>query len=213
MIMNYNEFEAEFALLGKGLKTKDIDKFNRGLIKRKEDVSFLKDVVLERQQYHRTYFQVSLGQIEGIENKLVFIEENFDKLNDWWHVDQLSQFVDKELEFELVYEKAKKYIKSENPFARRWGYVIFMPSLVKLEGTAEKLFYLFKDDDEYYVQMAEAWLLSYLGIYEPNKTYEYLEGCPLKYNIVGKAIQKICDSYRVGEEWKMRFKEVRKKYK
>ena len=103
--MNLKEFEAEYAQLGKGLKTKDIDKFNRGLIKRHEDVSFLKDIVLTKQQYHRTYFQVSLGQIEGIESKLAFIEDNFDKLNDWWHVDQLSQFVDKELEFDYVYEK------------------------------------------------------------------------------------------------------------
>lgn len=211
--MNFNEFETEFAQLGKGLKTKDIDRFNRSLIKRHEDVSFLKDIVLAKQQYHRTYFQVSLGQIEGMENKLAFIEDNFDKLNDWWHVDQLSQFVDKELEFDFVYEKAKEYIKSEMAFARRWGYVIFMPSLVKCKGVADKLFCLFKDDDEYYVQMAEAWLLSYLGIYEPEKTLKYLESCPLKYNIAGKAIQKICDSYRVSDEWKMKFKEVRKKYK
>lgn len=211
--MNFNEFETEFAQLGKGLKTKDIDRFNRSLIKRHEDVSFLKDIVLSKQQYHRTYFQVSLGQIEGMENKLAFIEDNFDKLNDWWHVDQLSQFVDKDLEFDFVYEKAKEYINSEMPFARRWGYVIFMPSLVKQDGVAHKLFPLFKDDDEYYVQMAEAWLLSYLGIYEPEKTLKYLERCPLKYNIAGKAIQKICDSYRVSDEWKMKFKEVRKKYK
>lgn len=211
--MNLMEFEKEYKQLGKGLKTKDIDRFNKSLIKRGVGVSFLRDIVLEKQQYHRTYFQVSLGQIKDIENKLLFIEENFDKLNDWWHVDQLSQFVDKELEFDYVYEKAKKYIQSEMTFARRWGYVIFMPSLVKKESVADKLFELFKDDDEYYVQMAEAWLLSYLGIYEPEKTFEYLASCPLKYNIAGKAIQKICDSYRVSDEWKARFKEVRNKYK
>ena len=46
--MNFKEFEAEYAQLGKGLKTKDIDKFNRGLIKRHEDVSFLKAFPLEK---------------------------------------------------------------------------------------------------------------------------------------------------------------------
>lgn len=90
---------------------------------------------------------------------------------------------------------------------------MFMPTLVKESGVAEKLFPLFKDDNEYYVQMAEAWLISYLGVYEPEKTLLYLEGCPLKYNIVGKAIQKICDSFRVSDELKARFKELRKKYK
>ncbi len=211
--MNLSQLEQEFAKLGADYKTKDVDKLNRSLIKRQEDVSFLKDIVLEQQQYHRTYFQVSLAQRATLEEKLAFIEENFDKLQDWWHVDQLSQFVDKYLRFDYVYEKATKYIKSDLPFARRWGYVIFMPSLVKNAEEADRLFALFKDDEAYYVQMAEAWLLSFLGMYAPEKTLEYLEGCPLKYNIAGKAIQKICDSYKVSEEWKMRFKEVRKKYK
>jgi len=211
--MNLTEFEAEFQTLGSNYKTKDVDRFNRMLIKRKEDVSFLRDIVLDRQEYHRTYFQVALARRKGIEAKFAFIEENFDKLQDWWHVDQLSQFVDKEIEFEFAYKKAKEYIQSDLPFARRWGYVLFMPTLVKEPGVAEKLFCLFRDDEEYYVQMAEAWLISYLGIYEPEKTLAYLEGCPLKYNIAGKAIQKICDSFRVSEEWKARFKEVRKRYK
>lgn len=208
--MTLSEFEREFSKLGDDYKTKDLDKFNRSLIKRREDVAFLGDLVLSKQEYHRTFFQVSLAQLETIEEKLAFIETNFDKLQDWWHVDQLSQFVDKYLNFDLAYEKAKEYIQNELPFARRWGYVMFMPTLVKKEEAAEKLFLLFKDDEEYYVQMAEAWLISYLGIYYPEKTLEYLKGCPLKYNISGKAIQKICDSFRVSNETKLRFKEIRK---
>lgn len=211
--MNLSDFEAEFANLGNEYKTKDLDRFNRELIRKRADVSFLGEWVLSRQEYHRTFFQVSLAYEQGIEAKFAFIETHFDKLQDWWHVDQLSQFVDKELTFDFAYEKAKGYVQSELPFVRRWGYVLFMPTLVKESGAAEKLFPLFKDDDEYYVQMAEAWLISYLGMYEPEKTYAYLEGCPLKYNIAGKAIQKICDSFRVSNEWKSKFKELRKKYK
>ena len=56
-----------------------MDRFNKGLIKRGIEVSFLGDLVLEKQEYHRTYFQVSLGQMKTIEEKLDFIEENFDK--------------------------------------------------------------------------------------------------------------------------------------
>lgn len=210
--MDLLQLEQEFSTLGEGYKTKDVDRLNRALIKRQEDVSFLRDIVLEKQQYHRTYFQVSLAYRTSMEEKLAFIEENFDKLQDWWHVDQLSQFVDKYLKFDYVYEKAKEYIESDRPFARRWGYVIFMPSLVKEPDVADKLFKLFKDDDEYYVQMAEAWLISYLGIYVPEQTLEYLKGCPLKYNIAGKGIQKICDSFRVSDTWKVRFKGVRSLY-
>ena len=211
--MNLQEFEKEFSKLGTNYKTKDVDRLNRDLIKRAVNVSFLRDIVLTKQEYHRTYFQVSMGQIKGIEGKLKFIEDNFDKLNDWWHVDQLSQFVDKELTFDIAYEKAKEYVNSDMPFARRWGYVIFMPTLVKDEARAEDIIKLFKDDDEYYVQMAEAWLISYLGIYAPQKAFDYIKECPLKYNIIGKGIQKICDSFRVSDEWKEKFKSLRKLYK
>lgn len=211
--MDLAQFEKEFAKLGNNYKTEDLDQFNRLLIKRKENVAFLGDIVLSNQKYHRTFFQVSLAQLKTIDEKLAFIENNFDKLQDWWHVDQLSQFVDKYLTFDIAYERAQKYLQSQLPFARRWGYVMFMPTLVKDKNLAEKLFLLFKDDDEYYVQMAEAWLISYLAIYQPEKTLAYLSECQLKYNIVGKAIQKICDSFRIDYELKEKFKQLRKKYK
>jgi 3-methyladenine DNA glycosylase AlkD len=213
MINNFEDFKIEFKKLGDNYKTKDVDKFNKALIKNKVDVSFLKDIILNNQEYHRTYFQVSLGQISNIEDKFKFIENNFDKLQDWWHVDQLSQFVDKQLTFNFAYENAKRYINSDLPFVRRWAYVMFMPSLVKKDESFEKIIELFKDDNEYYVQMAEAWLISYLAIYQPEKTLEYISKCPLNYNIIGKAIQKSCDSFRVKDENKESFRKIRKLYK
>lgn len=211
--MNFSEFENEFKKLGNNYKTKDVDKFNKDLIKRKVDVSFLKDIVLIHQEYHRTYFQVSLGNLKSLEEQFTFIEDNFSLLQDWWHVDQLQQFIKKDLTFDYAYEKAKEYIQSDMLFVRRWAYVIFMPTLVKDENNFEKLLSLFKDDDEYYVIMAEAWLISYMGIYYPERTLKYIKSCPLKYNIIGKTIQKICDSFRVSNEYKEKFKELRKYYK
>lgn len=212
-IMKLNEFEKEFSKLGNSYKTKDVDKFNRDLIKRKIDVSFLKEVIINKQEYHRTYFQVSLLQLNTYEEQFLFIEDNFLLLQDWCHVDQLQQFIKKDLTFDYAFKKAKKYIKSDLPFVRRWGYVLFIPTLVKNVENFHKLSSLLKDDNAYYVIMAEAWLISYMGIYYPDKTLKYLETCPLKYNIIGKAIQKICDSFRVSDHNKEKFREVRKLYK
>ena len=209
--MDLLELQNKFKLLGDNYKTKDLDNLNKSLIKEKVDVSFLKDVVLERQEFHRTYFQVSLAQLKTIEEQYEFIENNFLLLNDWWHVDQLTQFLRKQ-DFEYSFNKAKVYINHPHPFARRWGYVLFMPTLVK-QKEALRLFELFKNDSEYYVIMAEAWLISYLGIYYPNETYDYLLNCSLNYDIVGRGIQKICDSFRISVEWKERFKSIREKYK
>lgn len=211
--MTLEGLNAELASLGKNYKTAALDRLNKRLIREKADVSFLAELLPAKDEYHRTYFQVSLGQMSSIDEKLGFIESNFDKLNDWWHVDQLSQFVDKELTLDIALKKAKEYIKYENPFARRWGFVMFMPSLVKKENAFEKIVPLFCEDSEYYVVMAEAWLISYLAIYFPEKTLEYLKSKPLGYNIVGRAIQKTCDSFRVDKETKKRFKALRALYK
>ena len=52
-----------------------------------------------------------------------------------------------------------------------------------------------------------------MAIYHPDKTLEYIKTCPLRYNIIGKAIQKICDSYRISDDYKNKFRELRKLYK
>ena len=208
--MNLQEFEKEFSKLREGYKTKDLDQFNKQLIKQQVDVSFLKDIVLTKQQYHRTYFQVSLGQMKKIEEQLKFIEDNFELLQDWWHVDQLTQFLAKDFTFDYAFSKAQEYVKNDLPYARRWGYVMFMPRLVKEEAGFDKLLPLFHEDEVYHVVMAEAWLISYMAMYHVEKTYDYIASRPLSYDIMGKAIQKICDSYRVSQEDKERFKELRK---
>ena len=210
--MDLKQLEHEFEMLGEKIVTKDIDRLNKRLIKEKVDVSFLKDIVLENQRYHRTYFQVSLGQMKTIEEQFEFIEDNFHNLNDWWHVDQLTQFI-KPIPLDYAYNKAKEYVNHPWSFARRWGYVLFMPVLCKNIEAFDLITSLFHNDLEYYVVMAEAWLISYLGIYFPAQTEKYLSKCKLDYSIVGKAIQKICDSFRINDEWKIRFKELRKKYK
>ncbi len=71
------------------------------------------------------------------------------------------------------------------------------------------MFALLKDENVYHVVMAEAWLISFLAMCDANATYDYLKQCELKYNIVGKAIQKICDSFVISPADKARFKSLR----
>lgn len=194
-------------------KTKDYDKLGRKMIKDKIDVSSLADIVLEKQQYHRIFFQVSLGLMDNYIDQFAFIENHADKLADWWHVDNLLQFVKCKADFEYVFKLAKKYVKSKNLFLRRWGYVLFLLGYHKEEKYFDKIVSLLKDDDDYYVVMAEAWLISFLAIYNIEKTYNFLNESKIKYNILGKAIQKICDSFRISNEDKERFRLLRIKLK
>ncbi len=194
-------------------KTKDIDKYDKRLIKAGADVSCLKDYVLVEPLVHRTYFQVSLGELKCVEDQFQFIEDNEDLLQDWWHVDQLTQFMIKPIDFDFAFAKATKYVNSPKPFVRRWGYVLFLTGLQKDESHTVQILSLMKDDDEYYVQMAEAWLIADLAVFNADEVVRFIETTRLKYNIMGKAVQKICDSYRISYEMKEYLKSLRVKLK
>ena len=157
--MTLKELEYEFSLLPKGYKTKDVDKLNKRLIKENKDVSFLKEIILNRQEFYRTYFQVEMGKLNNYKDQMKFIEDNYLLLNDWWHVDELTQFVNI-LDLKYAYNKAKKYVNSKHPFLRRWGYVLFMPRLVKEKEAFDLIISLLKDDDEYNIRMSSLNILS-----------------------------------------------------
>ena len=72
-----------------------------------------------------------------------------------------------------------------------------------------RLLPLIHDDDHYTVQMAMGWLIAELAVFEPEAVWTWLSGNGLRYNINGKAIQKICDSFRICQPWKERFKALR----
>lgn len=190
--------------LGK-YKTADVDKLIRGYVRQRADVSALRAHILDAQQFHRIYYYVSLKQLKDVRQRMAFIHENL-LFSDWWHTDQLISFV-ADLDFGTALGYAKDYIQSEDPFIRRWGYVLFISRLGR--GHAEALLPLMKDDCHYYVQMAQAWLIAELTIEEPEAVHAWMQGCGLHYNICGKAIQKICDSFRISDEWKEKFKSLR----
>lgn len=190
-------------------KTADVDRLIRRYVKQKADVSLLREHILMQQQFHRIYFYVSLEQMKDASERMQFIHENL-LFTDWWHTDQLIRYAAK-LDFETAMSYAEEYMDSEDPFVRRWGYVMFISDLGRKH--ADRLLPLMKEDDQYYVQMAEAWLIAELTVNEPEAVYQWMKDCRLSYSICGKAIQKICDSYRISKDWKERFRALRPKWR
>ncbi len=208
--MTLSEFEKRFFnTLGTNYKTKDVDAFNRQLMRENADISCLEKVIGAHEEYYRTYFQINLLRRKTKEEKMQFIEQHFDLLHDWWHIDSIVSFLGDSLDFAYAFQKASEYVSSDQPYVRRLGYVLFIPRLVRDQSQIEPIFSLFQNDTVHHVVMAQAWLLSYLAMCDANRTYAYLRDCDLHYNIVGKAIQKICDSYVISQEDKMRFKALR----
>ena len=205
MKLTKEQIQKELDELPEHYKTGDVDRLIRQYVKQKADVSALRPHILDQQQFHRIYYYVTLDQIRGAEERMAFIHENL-LFSDWWHTDQLISYV-ADLDFNSALRYAKEYIHGADPFIRRWGYVLFISRLCK--GHAAQLLPLVHDDEAYYVQMAESWLIAELAIYEPEAVYVWFQKNDLKYNINGKAIQKICDSFRISEDWKQKYKELR----
>lgn len=197
----------------KDIKTKDVDRYNKRLIKENADVSDLRNHVLEEQLVHRTYFQVSLGRMKSYQQQFEFIEDNAELLQDWWHTDQLIQFIKRPVDFDFAFKKAKEYICSDMLFLRRWGYVLFLCGLQKDVRRTNDVLSLIKDDDEYYVQMAQAWLIADLAVFNISDVKEFMQKTDIKYNIAGKAIQKMCDSFRISQDDKEYMRSLRYRWK
>ena len=205
MYLTKEQVQEELDSLPAHYKTGDVDRLIRKYVKQGADVSALRPHILLEQQFHRIYYYVSLEQIKSVEARMAFIHENL-LFSDWWHTDQIISYV-ADLEFDVALRYAKDYIHSDDPFIRRWGYVLFISRLCK--GHAQELLELTQDDDHYYVQMAQAWLIAELAVHEPEVVHGWFQRNGLKYSINGKAIQKICDSFRISEEWKAEFKKLR----
>ena len=193
------------------IKTKDLDEMSKYIIKNNLDVSVLRPFVIKEDYlFNRIYFQVSLYYLKDDFNKqLDFIKNNLNNLNDWWHVDQINQFLNN-VNINSLYEFSKYLINNyKEEFIVRLGYVLLLKDVYKNIDYLDKIFKLFKDDDQYYVIMAEAWLISFLYMKFPSKTYIFLKNSPLNLKIKLKAISKIIDSFQVNDEEKTKIKKLR----
>ena len=196
--------------LPENYKTKDVDALISRYVREKYDVSCLREFVLSEQDLHRIYYYVSLKQIRNVNARAEFIDRNL-LFSDWWHTDQLIKFVSA-LDFKTAMRYAKRYVKSRDLFVRRWGYVMWISKLCRDAQHVDDILALMKNDDEYYVQMGQAWLIAELAIFFPERVLEWMENeNGLYYNINGKVIQKICDSFRISSENKEKFKALRQR--
>ena len=193
-------------------KTKDIDALIRRYVKEQYDMSALRGEILTEQRLHRIYFYTSLKQLKSVYDRAAFIDNNL-LFSDRWHTDQLIRFVSA-LDYETARRYSEKYLQSADLFVRRWGYVLWISKLCRDGAHVDELLSLMKNDDAYYVQMAQAWLIAELAIFFPELVRRWMDGeNTLSYSINGKAIQKICDSFRISAENKERFKALRPKLK
>lgn len=111
----------------------------------------------------------------------------------------------------LYFERLKSLLYSEKPFERRYAIVVLLTYYL----TDEYIDFILTNvesftSNDYYVQMASAWLLSVAFIKQRDKTLSYLKNSRLDGFTYNKTLSKITDSFRVSEEDKQMIKNLKK---
>ncbi len=107
----------------------------------------------------------------------------------------------------------QQYLKSENLWIRRFGLVLLLDFYVN-DKYIDSILQLIPTiaGDEYYVGMANAWLISVCFVHYPKKTKVLLESNQLDLFTKKHAIQKIVESTRVSKKEKEEMRSLRKRF-
>lgn len=167
-----------------------------------------------------TYYEE--GVIKGLvlgfikvdcETREEYIDTFIDEIDNWATCDIVVgnlKFLKKEKE--KYYDFIKKCTTSDNPWRIRFGLVTLLGYYLE-DRYIDEIFLLCSSvtNREYYVKMAQAWLISIMFIKFRDKTMEYLKNNNLDSWTQNKAIQKIRESTRVSKEDKKLILEFKKR--
>lgn len=103
------------------------------------------------------------------------------------------------------FEFAKSILHENKPFVRRLGLIILL-KLSNYDDLADEILNLtntFYDEEHYYVNMANAWLVCEMMTKHREKTLKFLENHNLNNFTINKASSKCRDSFRISDEDKI----------
>lgn len=107
----------------------------------------------------------------------------------------------------ILYE----YLHSGEPFTQRFAIVSLMRYYLQKADLVKSIFeeLLAVQGDEYYVNMAIAWLISEAFVSYKTLTLHLLQSGEVVPDVLSKSIAKICESYRVSDADKELVKKLR----
>lgn len=147
-----------------------------------------------------------------IDTKITYIKEFIPYIDNWAICDVFVAGL-KIKEKEKFYNFICTYLQNDKTeFEIRFGLVSLLDYFIDKEHIQD----IFKitdkiKRDEYYIEMAIAWLISICYIKFPNETEKYLNNNQLSDFAYNKSIQKIIESTRVDEQTKNKLRKMKRK--
>lgn len=173
--------------------------------------NFLSFLELNLWEYHQNTIinGLIICKIKDFDLQKKYLLQYASKVDNWASIDSLKFNFTKDNK-KLFMSFAKEILHNENTFVRRLALII----MLKLAGEKTFVDEIFKcanslyDETEYYVNMANAWLLCEMFIKHRDKTIEFLKNHNLNDFVLKKMISKCRDSYRVSEKDKANLKKL-----
>lgn len=167
-----------------------------------------------------TYFEYETLQAyvlgyakDEIDVLLSYADRFLPKIRDWSVSDSFCQnFTVAKKYPERVFSWLMDYAKKEEEFSQRVVAVLLMSHFLVPEYIGKVLSVMdILQYDGYYTKMGVAWCVATAYAKFPKETGEYLAKNKLRDWTYNKAIQKMCESYRVSEEDKKYWRERKRK--
>ena len=169
---------------------------------------------------HDTYEEITLHGFvlcyvkEDFKTITQLLDEFLPYINNWATCDLIcSNLKIMKKETELGFSLCQRYYHSSNPWIIRFSLVLYLSYFMKdeyIDSILEQAFSLKRE--EYYVKMANAWLICMCYINFKEKTLVYLKKNTLDDWTHNKAIQKIKESNRIQKEEKIYLNTLKRKH-
>lgn len=176
---------------------------------------YLDEVLTQQDSYHEeTIIQgliIATAKIHYTE-RLRLIQQYLPKISNWAQCDIFCSTLKEAKKYPNEYWKFISHCcKDQNTYIIRFGVVILLTYYTDRKYTNDALELLHKiNHDDYYVRMAVAWAISIFYIKQPELTLPLILDNSLDLFTHNKAIQKICESFRVSKEDKSYLKTLKK---
>ena len=152
------------------------------------------------------YFGLALIRAKTLQEQLSFMGREIQKAKSWVITD-CSQTYLKKSSFEQFLDFFKKHHNSKAIYERRFCYVFGLKH--SKSPRIPEIFSFFTFNEDYMVMMAEAWLLATIAINFSDEVLSFLSVIKDKV-LIRKTVSKICESFRISDGEKTRFKTLRK---
>jgi len=184
-----------------GIRTPDLRKYAKQLVKREDVTDFLRDLPHEYFDENQLHAFI-ISEIKDFDRCIDEVERFLPYIDNWATCDQLSPKVFAKHHKELLVH-IQKWIKDEKTYTIRFGIGLLMQHFldddfdIKYPNLIAKI-----RSNEYYVNMMIAWYFATAFAKQYDAILPFIEDKKLDKWTHNKAIQKSVESYRITKEQK-----------